>query len=209
MEKPHASFLAASPWKLRHHKARLCLLCAAETWARGGHSEWHWRHHPSFKSSPSSWPPQAPPLRAPQLALPKAACISTWPAGGQPQIGTRGHLTAVLLQAVAPLAAVDQYGQRTGCPLGQCVQWLSHPIPHIRSFAKRTCLLRIHMWGGGREGEASYPQCWKGFRAFRGAEGSDGRVSHWRTRLEDLRTWESVGRRAIPVSPDTSVPHPG
>lgn len=75
----------------------------------------------------------------------------------QLQISTRRHLTAVLLQAVAPLAAADQQGQRTG------VRWASvssgYPIPSPISdrFAKRTCLLRIHMGWGALKGSFFSP----------------------------------------------------
>lgn len=96
--------------------------------------------------------PRAPPARlGPERYAFQPGCR------GQPQIGTRGHLIAVLLQAVAPLAAADRYGQRTG------VRWASvssgYPIPSPISdrFAKRTCLLWIHMGWGALKGSFLSP----------------------------------------------------
>ena len=102
---------------------------------------------PASSPVPGPGRPRQLPRGSPALQGPKRYAFQPG-YRGQLQIGTRGHLTAVLLQAVAPLAAADRHGQRTG------VRWASvssgYPIPSPISdrFAKRTCLLRIHMrWG--------------------------------------------------------------
>lgn len=84
MEKPHVSISGCKPPGSRAPQSEALSLCAAETWARGGGSEWRGRRHPRLSPVPGPGRPRQLPRGSPSSPGPEAVCISTWLQGAAP-----------------------------------------------------------------------------------------------------------------------------
>lgn len=171
MEKLHVSISGCKPPGSQAPQSEALSLCAAETWARGGGSEWHWRHHPSFKSSPRLWPPQATPQGLPQLAWAQSGMHFNLAAGGSPRSVPEG---ISLLSSYRPwphwlqLISMARGLVSAGpvCP----VAIPSHPPYQI--VCKKNLFASDSHGVVGVEGKLLIPSAGR-LVAFRGAEGSD------------------------------------
>ena len=93
---------------------------------------------PQVKSSPGPWPPQATPQGLPQLSWAQSSMHFNLAAGGSPRSVPEG---ISLLASYRPWPHwLQLIGVSSGYPI---------PSPISDHFAERTCLLRIHMGGGG------------------------------------------------------------
>lgn len=149
MEKPHVSISGCKPPGSRAPQSEALSLCAAETWARGGGSEWCRRHHPSFKSSPRPWPPQATPQGFPQLCWAQSGMHFNLATGSSSRSVPEGisllssyrpwpHWLQLISRARGPVSAGPVYP----------VAIPSHPPYQIVLQKEPVCF--GFTWGGGR-----------------------------------------------------------
>lgn len=149
MEKPHVSISGCKPPGSWAPQSEALSMCAAETWARGGGSEWRGRHRPSFKSSPGPWLPQATPRGLPQLSWAQSSMHFNLAAGGSPRSVPEGisppasyrpwpHWLQLMGAARGPVSAGPV------CP----VAIPSHPPYQIILQKEPVCF--GFTWGGGR-----------------------------------------------------------